>query len=119
MVWLDEVTIDKKEGQRTFTYGSNSGPRRLSEEVPWAWEKACPRKEPRKHLLAIAEISLGRGATPKLGNAQKKGCLFLGFLPSYYISTIAHCSSSSPQNLALNIWVWKLHRMVGPTQNLV
>ena len=52
-------------------------------------------------------------------NAQKKGCLFLGFLPSYYMSTVAHCSSSSPQNLALNIWVGKLHRMVGPTQNLI
>ena len=47
-------------------------------------------RNPEKHLLGIAEINLGRGATPKLGNVQKKGCLFLGFIPSYYMSTVAH-----------------------------
>ena len=40
LVLLDEVTIDKKEGESTFKYGSNSGLRCLSEEVPWTWEKA-------------------------------------------------------------------------------
>ena len=88
-------------------------------------EKAWPREGNPKNIfwtlpkLQKCPNQFGKGATPKLGNAQKKGCLFLGFLPSYYMSTVSHCSSSSPQNLALNIRVGKLHRMVGPTQNLI
>ena len=78
-----------------------------------------------KHLLDIAEItkvpkSIWEGGPPPNWAMPKiKGIFFLGFVPSYYMSTVAHCSPSSPQNLALNIWVGKLHRMVGPTQNLV
>ena len=58
LVLLDEVSIDKKECQSTFMYCSNSGLRRLSEDVAWAWKKAWPREgTPKKHLLDIAEIT--------------------------------------------------------------
>ena len=81
LVWLDEVTIDKKEGQSTFTYGSNSGLRRLSEEVPWAWKKAWPRKEPRKTSFGHcrnyrnAQINLGRTML------KRKGVFFWDSVP--------------------------------------
>ena len=80
---------------------------------------------PEKHLFGhcrnykSAQINLGRGATPKLGNARNKGYLFLGIrsliLHEHCCSLLIEQSSKS----SLNIWVGKLHRMVGPTQNLV
>ena len=77
LVLLDEVTIDEKEGQRTFMYGSNSGLRRLSEEVPWAWKKAWPRGGSAKNIfwtlpkLQKCPNQFGKGGHPQIGQCPK------------------------------------------------
>ena len=102
LVWRDEVTIDKKEGQRTFTYGSNSGLRRLSEEVPWAWKRRGQGKETRKTSFGhcrnykSAQIDLGRrGGHPQIGQRTMQNGISSLILHERCFSLLTEQSSKS------------------------
>ena len=69
-------------------------------------------RNPEKHLLDIAEItkvpkSIWEGGHPQIGQCTKERVSFSG-IPSLILheqcscimSTVSHCLSSSPQNLA-------------------